>query len=204
MTVWVNGIVVIFQIFQHIPVFAHPLGICFYPGSKFSFLFLLLIHHFQVFNGIVHPDAVFPVVGAAGIFACIRYVDCLVGQHIFFPNILFCTPNFDAGFISVIYPLIDAPRAQVSLGRARISQNHGVIAILITLIGNGYKPFRAIGYVIFGVFSRFTIGCAINPKYRKVAGMTRIHPVICFAAKFSDRRWRCIGKPNIIKSFVNE
>ncbi len=172
------------------------------PSIQSFFKSFFLSQHTQGTQSLIHAHCIFPVVGTSGELAGIFDANRIVLSHGVPPYLLFSSTHFDAGFVFRLHLLADSPRRHVTLCTARVTHSHGKITFVDACQRDGNHVFRFIGYVRPAKIGRPVFLIGIYPEDRKVSGMTRPHPIVGIAPKFTDRRGGRDHQAYITKNIV--
>ena len=146
----------------------------------YEFLFLSTLDSYSIrfFQTLSFAYPFFPIVSDTGIFRGIFDFYFVIGAHksvLGFENHI---ANAYFSRVEYIHNLLHSYGREVFFGAPWIAKNHCKITCFHAFEGDGEEVFRAIGYIVFGVFGRAVVFVGINAEERKITRMARPHPVI--------------------------
>ena len=138
---------------------------------------VLLLHLFfqghgvEFLEGDVLLVAVFPVVGAAGIFGGVFNLDGLVLVHLLAEDVDFHGAQFVAEFVGDFHGLFQAIGSEEVVGGAGEAEDHGEVAVLQLAGADGEVVLGLEGDVLLGVGCGLAVGGGVDAEHGKVAGV---------------------------------
>ena len=145
---------------------------------EFLFLSALDSHSVRFFQTLSFAYPFFPIVSNTGIFRGIFNFYFVIGAHksvLGFENHI---ANAYFSRVEYIHNLFYSYGRKVLFSTTRIAKDHCEITCFHAFERDGEGVFRAIGYIVFGVFGRAVVFVGINAEERKITRMARPHPVI--------------------------
>ena len=164
---------------------------CFASVSQQFFLLLfLLVKHFQLHQPFVHPNCILPVICRRSILG--RILDA---RPVILPHLLAQSPqtypaDCIAHEIGRVHPLFHFIADHVSPVLSRKSHHKSKIALFHSLHVYRKVLLHFQRHILCIVDSRLPVFRGINAEHRKIAAMTRPHPVVRIGAKLADGRRR--------------
>src|SRR5690606_6012080 len=119
------------------------------------------------------------------------------------PDILFGSAYLDAGLVLRFHLLCYPERGEITLCTSRVTDVHGIIALLHASHGDRHDILWPVRYVIDTILGRLVVPVGIDAEHREVARVAGPHPVVGIAAILSHRRWRGNHQPDIAEDIVD-
>ena len=184
--------ITVFQLRQYPGILVSFFRLPMNPFRQLMFQPTFFPDNIQLFNRLIHTNAILPIVGTLSILRSIFYTNSITFLHCIFPNSLFDSTNIYSCHIIGIHTFFHTIRRQITAGSPGITHRHTKRTFLITCQGNRSIIIRMIRNIIFRISCRFVMSIRIDTKNGKVSGMPRPNPVIGISPKLANRRGRSI------------
>ena len=153
-------------------------------------------------NGLVHADGVLPVVAASGKLVGILDADFVTLGHVLLQHVQVDGAHIYHGLVGGGHRLLHFALGEVAFGGAGEAHNHGIVALVQSLDGDGEVFGRLQGHVVGAVFGRLAVLVGIDAEHGEVARVARPHPVVRFAAELAHARRGCGYHAHVAVHFI--
>ena len=174
------------------------------PLRKFFLECLFACYGLQPRKAFVFANPFLPTVGNAGRFGRILNTNKRVGVHGRLNHVQTLGARGNAQRVFQVGHPLHRIRREIFLCAPGIAEHKRKIARIKASQTNGKVAARLIGTVLRTICRGLVCTVGIDAKHRKVARVSRPHPVVGVAAKLADVGGRCAHKPHVFKHLVHE
>ncbi|MPM87992.1 hypothetical protein SDC9_135093 [bioreactor metagenome] len=190
------------QVFQHLAILLHPLGVGSNPLGEHSFALLYLPYHIEPFYAKVFPLCIIGIITDPKVFVGIFETNLVGTVHVFLPHLQLGPADRTDHGIENLKLLPYLKRRAVPVGPAGVAQDHREIILSNALGRDCQKPAGFERYIRGRVFGRLAVHRGVYPIDCKVSFMLRPAPVVGLSAECPYVYGRSPRQAHIGKRFV--
>ena len=155
-------------------------------------------------EGLVHPDGVLPVVGAAGVLGGILDARSLISLHRCPPELLLSATHLDTGSVLVRHTVLNGEGGDIATRRAGEAYGHRIVTLLVAFGRDRSVVLRLVGDIVLAVVSGRIVLASVDAEDGEVPRLARPHPVVRITTELTYRSRRSEDETDVGEDVVGQ